>query len=80
MNSSLMRRGEIKYMKIQIFILDGHEDRVLIDRRFAVIDGNAPRINLQDIVDDAVKQVTKKKVDAMELEARRLIAQDKENS
>ena len=64
-------------MNLQIFILTGEEDRVILDRRYVIVAGKAPDINLQDIVDDAVGYA---KEDEMNLEAKRLIQQDKAES
>jgi len=41
-------------MKIQIFI-ETAEGAILIDRSYLVRDGNAPQIDMQDLVDDAIK-------------------------
>lgn len=67
-------------MKLQIFILDDNDDRVIIDRRYAIIEGNAPEINLQEIVNDAISYTTVNSEDEINLEAKRLIQQDKAES
>ena len=58
-------------MKIQIFI-EGEEGQVLIDRSYQVVDGNAPAIDLQDLVDDAVRYDNEAKEVNMFLQARQL--------
>lgn len=59
-------------MKLHLFI-EEDEGSVILDRSFFIVEGNAPVINLQDIVDDAVKY----KEDEIKTEAERLINQDK---
>jgi hypothetical protein len=66
-------------MKIQIFVETG-EGEILIDRTFMVIDERAPDINIQEIVDDAIKHERMLLEDEVKVEAQRLVEQDKAQS
>lgn len=48
-------------MKLQIFIETG-EGEILVDRTFAIVDGIAPKIELQEIIDDASKYLHEQEV------------------
>lgn len=49
-------------MKLHIYI-ETEEGGVLIDRSYQVVDGNAPKVELQDIIDDAIKSLKERSCD-----------------
>lgn len=67
-------------MKLQIFIIDENDDKILVDKTYRIAENNSPFPELQDIVDDAYARLIEKQEDEIKVEAERLIKQDKAES